>query len=170
MLSQTRPSKKMGMMMNNFPHDDCFVCRKHKGLESVPGGVIFENELIYISHAQLWGGETDHYLGHLFVEPKRHAPQLGDLTKAEAEAVGFYTSLVARALVQTEGAVHVYSFVIGDHVPHVHVHVIGRYPGAPREYWGPRVDDWPDAPRGGEAKIEQVAARIRAFLLENLET
>ncbi len=146
--------------------DDCFVCRKHKGLESVPGGAIFENDLIYISHAQLWGDETDHYLGHLFVEPKRHAPQLSDLTKAEAEAVGFYTSLVAKALVQTEGAEHVYSFVIGDHVPHVHVHVIGRYPGAPREFWGPRVDEWPHAPRGGEAEITQVAARIRAFLLD----
>lgn len=156
------------MVTNNFSQDDCFVCRKHKGLESIPGGVIFENGLIFISHAQLREDETDHYLGHLFVEPKRHAPQLGDLTKVEAEAIGYFTSLVAKALIQTEGAEHVYSFVLGDHVPHVHVHVIARYSGAPREYWGPRVDDWPDAPRGDVAEIEQVADRIRAFLLRNL--
>jgi histidine triad (HIT) family protein len=143
---------------------DCIVCRKHKGLEVVFGGVIFENDLISISHAQPWGDETDHYLGHLFVEPKRHAPQLCDLTKDEAEMIGFYTSLVAKALVQTEGAEHVYSFVIGDHVPHVHVHVIGRYPGAPRAYWGPKVDEWSDAPRGSEAEIMGVSERIRAFL------
>jgi len=37
-------------------------------------------------------------------------------------------------------------FILGDGVPHVHVHVIGRYPGAPREYRGPGVDEWPDCP------------------------
>ena len=148
---------------------DCIVCRKHGGLEVVFGGVIFENDLIYISHAQLWGDETNHYLGHIFVEPKRHAPMLSDLNKSEAEMIGFYTSLIAKALVETEGAEHVYSFVIGDHVPHVHVHVIGRYPGAPREYWGPKVDEWPNAPQGTEVEIRQVSERIRVFLNENQE-
>ncbi len=81
--------------------------------------------------------------------------------------IGFYTSLVAKALVETEGAEHVYSFVIGDHVPHVHVHVIGRYPGAPREYWGPKVDEWPNAPQGSEAEISQVSDRLRVYLNEN---
>ena len=84
-------------------NDGCFVCRKHQGLEDVPGGVIYEDELIYISHAQLWGDESEHYLGHLFVEPKRHAAGLADLTKPEAEAVGFFTSLAAKALVETLG-------------------------------------------------------------------
>ena len=145
-------------------HEDCFVCRKHRGLEDIPGGVIFENHLIYISHAQLWGDETDHYLGHIFIEPKRHAPGLSDLTADEAEIIGYYTSLIAKAIVQTQGAEHVYSFVIGDHTPHLHVHIIGRYPGAPREYWGPKVDDWPDAPRGAAAEIKDLSARIRMFL------
>jgi diadenosine tetraphosphate (Ap4A) HIT family hydrolase len=145
---------------------DCFVCRKHRGEVAVPGGVIYEDDLIYVSHAQLWGDETDHYLGHLFVEPKRHAPELADLTEEEAQAIGLYTSRLARALMHTEGVEHVYAFVIGDGVPHVHVHVIGRYPGAPRAYWGPKVDEWPEAPRGGEAEIAKVAARARASLRE----
>jgi len=46
----------------------------------------------------------------------------------------------------------------------VHVHVIGRYRGTPREYWGTRVDEWPGARRGREAEIEQVAVRIRDAL------
>ena len=143
--------------MNN----ECFVCRKHRGLEIVPGGAIFEDELIYISHSQLWQDETEHYLGHVFIEPKRHAPQLADLTKEESKAIGYYTSIVAKALIETLGVDHVYSFVIGDHVPHVHVHVIGRYPGAPRDYWGVSVDEWPDAPKGTAEEIEKVADRIR---------
>ncbi len=50
---------------------ECFVCRKHRGEFSVPGGAIFEGDLIYTSHAQLWGDEKDHYLGHLFSEPSQ---------------------------------------------------------------------------------------------------
>jgi histidine triad (HIT) family protein len=145
---------------------DCLVCRKHRGEVAVFGGIIFENDLISISHAQLFGGEKDHYLGHVFVESKRHVPELADLTEQEAQAVGLWISRVARALLQTENMEHVYSFFIADGVPHVHVHVIGRRPGAPREYWGPRVDDWPGAPRGGETEIAQVADRLRDYLSE----
>jgi diadenosine tetraphosphate (Ap4A) HIT family hydrolase len=146
---------------------DCLVCRKHRGEVTAPGGLIFTNNLISIYHAQIWGEEKDHYLGHIFVESNRHIPELADLTEQEAQAIGLYVSRVAKALLQTEGMEHVYSFYIGDGVPHVHIHVIGRRPGAPREYWGAKVDDWPGAPRGGEAEIAPVAARLRAYLAEH---
>ena len=148
---------------------DCLVCRKHRGEIAVPGGFIYEDDLISVSHAQLFGEEKDHYLGHVFVESKRHVPELADLTDREAAAIGLWVSRVAKALLQTEGMAHVYSFFIGDGVPHVHVHVIGRYPDAPRDYWGPRVDDWPGAPRGGETEIAQVADRLRIFLGEHYQ-
>ncbi len=61
----------------------CLVCRKHAGEIAIPGGAIFENELIFISHAPLWGEEKEHYLGHLFVETKRHVAELADLTDEE---------------------------------------------------------------------------------------
>ena len=146
---------------------ECFICRKHKGLENIPGGAIFEDELVYISHAQLWKNETKHYLGHVFVEPKRHLPLLADLTKEESQAIGYFTSLVAKALVEILSVEHVYSFVLGHHIDHVHVHIIGRYPGAPREYWGIKVDEWPDAPRGRAIEIEKIAEKISDFI--NLE-
>jgi diadenosine tetraphosphate (Ap4A) HIT family hydrolase len=146
---------------------DCFVCRKQRGEIPVPGGAIYENELISISHAGLSGGEQAHYLGHLFVEPKRHVAGLADLTAAEAQAIGLFTSRLARALMAVAGVEHVYSFVIGDGVPHVHVHVIGRYPSAPRDYWGTRVDEWPEAPKGNAAEIERLAGGMRAFLGEH---
>ena len=150
--------------MTTTADSECIVCRKHRGLLPLVGGSIYDDDLIFISHAQLWGKETDHYLGHLFIEPKRHVPGLGDLTEAESQSIGVYTSRLARALIATEGMEHVYAFVIGDHVPHLHVHVIGRYPGAPREYWGPKVDEWPQAPRGIEAEIAKVATRVQAAL------
>ena len=153
-------------MQNSFP-PGCFVCRKHRGLEIVPGGAVFENELIYISHAQLMASETTHYLGHLLVEPKRHVPELAHLSMREAREIGAYTTLAAKAIQDICRAEHVYSFVIGDDVPHVHVHLIGRYPGAPREYWGAKVDEWPDAPRGAAREIAQLAQELKLCLPPN---
>lgn len=153
--------------MSEIKTTKCIVCRKHKGEIDIPGGVIYEDELIFVSHAQLWGDEKEHYLGHVFVEVKRHVAELADLTEQEAQVIGLFTSRVAKALLHTEAMEHVYTFFIGDGVPHVHIHVIGRYPNAPREYWGPKVDEWPEAPKGTAKEIEQVATRVRNFLSEN---
>ena len=105
----------------------------------------------------------------MFVEPKRHVGELAGLTDREAMSVGLFTTKVARALMQSEGMDHIYTFVNGDGVPHVHVHVIGRYPGAPREYWGTQVDEWPDAPRGGWQEIEQLSLRLRTAMATSSE-
>jgi len=145
---------------------DCFVCRKHRGEILIPGGPIYEDEVVYIGHVKIREGEASAYLGHLMVEPKRHAPGLADLTDTEAQALGFLVARLSRALKASEKAEHVYAFVLGDHVAHLHIHVVPRYPGAPREYWGVRVDEWPDAPRGGADEIVKLCTRLRALLQE----
>jgi len=33
-----------------------------------------------------------------------------------------------------------------------------------REYWGWRMDEWPQAPRGGPAEMAAVCARIQTYL------
>jgi histidine triad (HIT) family protein len=143
---------------------DCLVCRKHRGEFPVPGGAIYEDDLIYIGHAQIREDHTVAYLGYLFVEPKRHAPRLFDLTDDEAQALGLWVTRVSRALRDCEHAEHVYAFVIGDGVLHVHIHVVPRYPNAPREYWGVHVDEWPDAPHGGPDEMAALCARLRTCL------
>jgi len=153
--------------MRNHSNDTCFVCRKQCGEVNVPGGIIFENELMAISHAQLLKEEKEHYLGHLFVETKRHVAELGDLTPEEACELGLWISRAANALTGVLNVEHVYAFAIIDGCPHVHIHVIGRYPGAPREYWGSKVDEWPDAPKGDEAAIAEIAWRIRVCFETN---
>jgi histidine triad (HIT) family protein len=77
------------------------------------------------------------------------APKLADLTDTEARAVGWWCTQASRALRDVAGAEHVYSAVIGDRVPHLHVQLIPRYPGTPREFWWLRLDEWPGAKRGG---------------------
>jgi histidine triad (HIT) family protein len=142
----------------------CFVCRKHRGEISIPGGAIYEDDLVYSGHVQIREGQSTAYLGYLMVEPKRHAPGLADLKDAEAQALGLLVARLSRVLKISEKAEHVYAFVLGDLVPHLHIHIVPRYPGAPREYWGVRVDEWPDAPRGGSPEIAALCARLRVGL------
>lgn len=141
---------------------DCFVCRKHQGEIQVPGGAIYEDELVYAGHLRSDRGAT--YLGYLMAEPKRHTPGLAELTDAEAQALGHLLSRLSRALKATEGVEHVYAFVLGDDVAHLHIHLVPRYPGAPRKYWGVHVDEWPDAPHGTSAEISALCNRLRAYV------
>jgi diadenosine tetraphosphate (Ap4A) HIT family hydrolase len=143
---------------------ECFICRKQRGEIALPGGAVALDEQVYIGHAQIRPGEATAYLGYLMVEPRRHVPGLEHLRDIEAQALGVWVARLSRALVAVLGADHVYAFVIGDRVHHVHVHVVARYPGAPPEYRGPRVDEWPEAPRGGEREIEALCGRLRAWL------
>jgi histidine triad (HIT) family protein len=138
--------------------EECPVCQKHHGEGLLTGEVIYEDEHVFISHAP--AGVVDGYLGYLFVDSKRHVRGLAELEDEEACALARVVSRLARVL-EKEGADHVYAFTF-DHVPHHHTHVVARYPGTPREYWGPRVDEWPDAPRGDEAGIAEYCARLRA--------
>jgi histidine triad (HIT) family protein len=143
---------------------DCFICRKHRGEIHIPGGAIAEDDLVYAGHAQIRPGQTTAYLGYLMAEPKRHVTGLQFLSDDEARALGLWVARLSRALVAVERADHVYAFVLGDQVAHVHVHVVARYPGAPTEYRGPRVDEWPEAPRGGPSEIEALCERLRQWL------
>jgi diadenosine tetraphosphate (Ap4A) HIT family hydrolase len=119
---------------------------------------------VYAGHADLDEGEDTTYLGHLMIEPRRHAPGLADLTNKEAQALGLLITRLSRALQASEKAEHVYAFVFGHHIPHLHVHLVPRYPGTPREYWGVRVDEWPDAPRGGREQVAKLCERLSVFI------
>lgn len=143
---------------------DCLVCQKHSGELPAPGGAIYEDDLVFASHVFIPEGKDEVYLGWLVVEPKRHAPGLPDLTDDEARHFGLASTRLSRALISASGAEWVYAFVLGHHVPHLHLHLFPRYPNTPREYWWPRIDEWPDAPRGGEAEISQIVERIREAL------
>ncbi len=145
---------------------DCLICRKHRGEIVVPGGSIYEDDLLYASHRGNFQTQEEQpiYLGYLMVETKRHIPGLADLTNNEAQTIVLLVTRLSRALKATEGAEHIYAFVLGDHVPHLHVHIVPRYPRAPREYWGIHVDEWPDAPRGRLQEMADLTTRIRTYL------
>jgi diadenosine tetraphosphate (Ap4A) HIT family hydrolase len=137
----------------------CFVCDKHASGDALGAGVIYEDDLVFSSHG-LTADSTNLYLGWVFVEPKRHVAGLGHMKPAEAAAVGMLVSRLAAALQSSEGAEHVYAHVYGDAAPHLHVHLIPRYPNTPREYWPDKLDEWPDAPRGGLPEVQALTHRL----------
>ena len=57
-----------------------------------------------------------------------------------------------------------YAAVIGHHIPHLHLHLIARFPGTPEEFWWTRVDEWPDAQRGDEPRIALFLELVRNAL------
>jgi histidine triad (HIT) family protein len=143
--------------------EDCFICQKQRGVIAVPGGAIYEDSLVYAGHARL-SEQGDVYLGYLMAETRRHVGEMADLTEEEACGLGWLTTRLSKALKDCCGAEHVYAFVLGDATAHLHIHLVPRYPGAPHQYWGVHVDEWPDAPHGGAEEVDGLCWRLRAYL------
>lgn len=145
---------------------DCFICDKHAGNIETSGAVIYEDEHVYVGHIDRGG--RPNYLGHIMIDLKRHAPTLADLTIEEAKAFGVTMARVSKALKESENAEHIYSFVSGNAVPHLHMHLVARYPGTPQEYWGPsEVYDWEGAPMGDNDEVVRLCDRLRDYMEEH---
>jgi len=122
---------------------DCFICRKHKNLETFTGIAIAESQGWILTHFPFIESEKA-TKGHLILETKRHITDLTELNDHEAAELG---SLMRRGVQQIKsklGAEHVYIFRINDKVPHLHIHLIPRYPGTPKEYLGFKINEWPE--------------------------
>jgi len=144
--------------------NSCFVCRKHKGLEFVPGGPVYEDELVFSGHSWSALDQETPYLGGFIVEPKRHLPTWAELNDQEAKTIGKVIRDVSKALKKSVNAEHVYVFFLGHNVPHLHIWVIPRYPDTPREFWGFKVFEWPDRPVGGKEEVENICESVRSFM------
>ena len=142
---------------------DCYICAKHRSADAAQGGVVFADDLVYVGHIHAID-ETTAYRGYLMIEPRRHVPMLGDLSDEEAGRLGQVVNRAAAALRSIEDVEHVYSFVFGDTIPHLHIHLAPRYPGTPPEYWGARLREWPDAPKVDEAGMRELVANLQRQL------
>lgn len=145
--------------------ETCFVCRKHRGLEFIPGGHVYEDDLVFCGHS--WSVENNEspYLGGFIVEPKRHVPTWAELNDDEAKQIGIVIRDVSRALKKLPDTEHIYVFVLGHHVAHLHIWVVPRYAGTPREYWGLNVFEWSNRPLGTKAAVEEICSRVRSLLV-----
>lgn len=128
------------------------------------GPLVWEDENCLVFHKAA-GEQGTGFLGHVFVETRRHTPYLADLSDAEAVSVGRAAARAARGLRAELHADFVFSAIVGRGVPHFHQHVFARHPGTPEEYGWMGGDEWPQAPRGTAAQIAELCGRLRAYLM-----
>jgi histidine triad (HIT) family protein len=142
---------------------NCFICEKHKGTIKTAGATIYEDEYVYVGHIDNNG--KPNYLGHIMIDLKRHVPTLAEMNLDEASAFGVIMAKISRALKESEKAEHVYALVSGNSVPHMHMHLVARYPNTPEQYWGPfAVYDSPNARMGDNDEVINLCNRIKIYL------
>jgi diadenosine tetraphosphate (Ap4A) HIT family hydrolase len=136
------------------------VCREVSGEIELPGGALWDDELVLAFHVPPLL-EPRPLLGHLLVVPRRHADTWADLTDEEASRIGLATARLARPLRTVTSAERIYTAVLGHHSPHFHLHLFPRYPGTPDEFFFLDVDDWPGSPRGAATEIAAFVMSLR---------
>jgi diadenosine tetraphosphate (Ap4A) HIT family hydrolase len=140
--------------------NDCFVCHKHLNPKNIIGEFIAERSGLVVSHFPFV--ETEKATrGHLIIEPRRHITDISEMTDAEAAALGGLAREMVLLQKSKLKAEHVYMFRINDKVPHLHFHLIPRYAGTPREFWGLKIGEWPDRPTVGLSEILTLANELR---------
>lgn len=142
----------------------CDVCREVTGEIDIPGGFLWESELVVAFHVPPLL-EPKPQLGHLLVCPRRHADTWADLSAQEASQVGMAAAMLAGAVRQVTDAERLYSAVIGHHSAHFHLHLFPRYPGTPTEVLWTKCDEWSGSPKGGPAEIVQFVERLRSTMI-----
>jgi diadenosine tetraphosphate (Ap4A) HIT family hydrolase len=106
----------------------CSACAEVGGQVSAPGGVIQDDGLWFVSHHT--GPFTDP--GELIVKTRRHCESLGELTPAEAEALGPILQAAVQALERAVVAERIYAVSFNERLRHVHFLLLPRTAEMPR--------------------------------------
>lgn len=148
--------------------DACLLCEEVSGQLAVPGGMLIETDLVVGFHLPVLPDASDVYLGYLMVTPKRHNPSFGTLTAEEAADVGRVMQQLTKALEATI-AERVYVLVTGHSYPHLHIHVVPRRHGTPKDVSWLESDSWPGARRGSQEEAAELVEQLRSELLNRQE-
>lgn len=102
--------------------------------------------------------------GWVVLTSERHVRALYDLDEPTARELGAFAARVMRAQREVLGAEHAYAFAIGDVLQHFHLHLVPRFNGTPRKWWGRAVFDCPPEEALGPGALAPAAARLASAL------
>ncbi len=106
--------------------DGCVLCRGRAADAELGREQIWEDSLWRLTTSV---GPGDVTPGFSYLEPKRHIPSVADMDGEEAATFGPVLARCTAALREAAGAVLVYVYIFGDHVPHMHAHLAPHVAG-----------------------------------------
>ena len=110
---------------------------------------LWRNELWTVRHIEgPWG-----LAGWMQMVASRHVAGLAAMNDAEAASFGPTLRWLEKTLLDVTGAERIYTAALGELVPHLHVHMVPRYPTMPKDARGWAVFDLQRAAQAGELSV-----------------
>lgn len=134
----------------------CAECEVAAGLRVPPGGLLRPSPGLLV-HAVLGSSPL---AGWMVVAPARHVEHVGDLAAEEMAAVAEAARLLAGRQRDLLGATKSYVALFAEVVPHLHFHVVPRYPGTFPSLRGPRAFQAPPAEMLPPEELAAAAQRL----------
>ncbi|WP_271566251.1 HIT family protein [Bradyrhizobium sp. CCBAU 11386] len=132
-------------------HDpNCDICRTNMNASSVPGGVIYENDLWLVRHLMPGRGVP----GWMMAQTRRHVAGIAFFNDAEALSFGPTFRHLQKVLMEVTGALRIYTASMNESVPHFHCHLVPRYETMPKNAQGWDVFDLFRASAAGEIEVD----------------
>ncbi|ACB77176.1 HIT family protein [Opitutus terrae] len=141
--------------MNELP--DCFYCRKDQRLHDL----MIEIAPLRVSTLYLFKEQT--YRGRCVLAARQHVNEWFELPEAELALFAQDIARAARAIKAATGAAKINYGAYSDKLPHLHVHLVPKYPNGPT--WGSTFTMMPD-PKVllGAAEYAELSAKISRAL------
>jgi diadenosine tetraphosphate (Ap4A) HIT family hydrolase len=153
-------------MTQTPPDDACFSCAEEARLAELPP----RQSVAHDEHWRVVHAFDTSLPGWLILLPRRHVTAIGELTDAEAVALGSWQVRLSRALHEVTGCPKTYivQFAEAQGYAHVHFHVTPRPDDAHAEYRGPRIfgmlGGTPPADRLSDDRCDALALAVTAAL------
>lgn len=156
--------------MEHPSHDPkCAICRTIAGEFTVPGGVIWEDELWMLRHSP----PPAPLAGWLMLQTRRHVQGPAHFTDQEAKAFGPVLRHLSRALEVVSGAPRIYTIALGESYPHMHAHLVPRFTDLPDEHVAMGITDLfravgsREIEGATEAEMLSISEALRQYLTAN---
>lgn len=140
----------------------CLICTRQK--QEPDKDVVLETETFVVRHSR----ETN-IVGYLVIEARRHILDLTEASEEEATSYGSLLKQVMALIRKLTGAERIYTFSLGEAVPHFHVHVIPRTDSLPRYFRGRGIMSYPVEPGLKNDQMEEVCKSLK-YLLKATQT
>jgi len=155
----------------------CNICQILKGEIVPPGGIIFQNEHVMLSHFV-----NVNIPGYLLLSSVRHEPFHENLTDTEMESIGYFMKRACAAIKTIDGVERIYICSYCEETPHIHFHLFPRYHCMLSEAYPIYTHNKLDSPKlfnyfrekhqispevmAQDSKILMVVDRVRQMLIE----